>query len=79
MKVIRDSASVLSAEVSRFPILFPTPSVEAISSINEANNAIAQKNIENLVLTGALSSKNVFFLHEVLKSGYYSLCRKGWL
>ena len=79
MKVIRDTESILSAEVSRFPILFPTPSVEAISSINEASNALAQKNIENLVLSGALSSKNVFFLHEVLKSGYYSLCRKGWL
>lgn len=79
MNVITDSESVLHAEVSKLPILFPTPSVEAISSINDAGIILAQKNIENLVLTGALSSRNVFFLHEVLKNGHNSLIRKGWL
>jgi hypothetical protein len=79
MKVIEDSKNVLHAEVSRFPILFPTPSVEAVNSINDATTMLAQKNIKNLVLIGALSSNNVFFLHEVLKSGHESLCRKGWL
>jgi len=79
MSVISDSESVLHSEVSKLPILFPTPSVEAIGSINNACIILAQKKIENLVLTGALSSKNVFFLHEVLKSGYISLFGKGWL
>jgi oxygen-dependent protoporphyrinogen oxidase len=79
MSVIADSESVLYAGVSKLPILFPTPSVEAISSINDAATALAQKKIDNLVLTGALSSKNVFFLHEVLKNGYNSLVKKGWL
>jgi hypothetical protein len=79
MKVIEDRESVLHAEVSKSPILFPTPSVEAINSINDACDVLAKKKIDNLVLTGALSSKNVFFLHEVLKSGYKSLCTKGWL
>ncbi len=79
MAVISDSESIISAEVSRFPILFPTPSIDAINSLNEASKVLDQNNIENLVLTGALSSKNVFFLHEVLKSGYDSLCRKGWI
>jgi oxygen-dependent protoporphyrinogen oxidase len=79
MKVIENSDSVLYAEVSLLPILFPTPSVEAITSINDARVILAQKKIENLVLMGALSSKSVFFLHEVLKSGHESLCQKGWL
>ena len=79
MKVIEDKESILHAEVSKLPILFPTPSIEAIDSINNAYNVLAKKEINNLVLTGALSSKNVFFLHEVLKSGYKSLCMKEWL
>ena len=79
MNVIAGSESISHAEVSKLPILFPTPSVEAIRSIHDARTILAQKKIENLVLTGALSSKNVFFLHEVLKSGYISLFGKGWL
>ncbi len=79
MKVIENSGQILYAEVSNLPILFPTPSVEAIDSINEARSALARKRIENLVLTGSLSSKNVFFLHEVLKNGYESLREREWL
>jgi hypothetical protein len=79
MKVIENSSQILYAEVSNLPILFPTPSVEAVDSINEARNVLDKKSIENLVLTGSLSSKNVFFLHEVLKNGYESLRMKEWL
>lgn len=79
MEIIDSTAQILFAEVSPQPILFPNPSVEAMESIRNAVAVLDGKGIKNLILVGPLTSKDSFFLHEVLKSGYKQLKEKGWL
>jgi oxygen-dependent protoporphyrinogen oxidase len=79
MGIIESDEVVSHAEVSPIPILFPTPSVEAVTSIREASNLVEEKAITNLVLVGPLIKKDVFFLHEILKSGYRLMKEKKWL
>lgn len=79
MEIIPSRESVSAANVSPIPILFPTPSIEAVTSIKEAIQLIDSKLIPNLTLIGPLVRKDVFFLHEILKDGYSLMKAKGWL
>ena len=79
MRIIDSKSKILFAEVSPQPILFPNPSVEALTSIRNAVAILDKKKIKNLILIGPLTSKDTFFLHEVLKSGYKQIKEKGWL
>jgi hypothetical protein len=79
MGIILSKDSVLAAEVSPVPILFPTPSLEAVNSIRDASKLLDRMKIRNLVLIGPLVMKDVFFLHEVLKAGFSLMKEKGWL
>ena len=79
MGIIGSEAEILFAEVSPQPILFPNPSVEALTSIRNAVAIVDEKKIKNLILVGPLTSKDTFFLHEVLKIGFKKIKEKGWL
>ena len=49
---------------------FPLPTIRNIESMNEIRTQISNQNIDNLVSLGVYSSKNVFFIKDVLTDTY---------
>ena len=56
---------------------FPLPSVNNINAMNTINERIAQSGIENIIATGVLTQKNVFFIKDVLIDTYHKVKNKA--
>ncbi len=79
--ILDSEDQIIHLELSKNPILFPTPTLKTVDSIRRVNEHISGLQISNLVTTGTLSSPSIFFLHEVLKDGYQKIFRgnaDGW-
>jgi protoporphyrinogen oxidase len=69
--VIDDSYGVNFSKVEKSPGGgFPLPSVKNISNMNAINEKIKELHIKNIIPTGVLSGKNVFFIKDVLIDAY---------
>lgn len=69
--VINDSYSVLFSKVEKpFGGGFPLPSVRNIGNMGAINERIKEQHVKNIIPTGVLSGKNVFFIKDVLIDTY---------
>jgi len=55
---------------------FPLPSVNNIAALNEINSRIAAMGVNNIVPTGVLTGKNIFFIKDVLIDAYNKVTGK---
>lgn len=69
--IIDDSYKIHFAKVEKLAGGgFPLPSVRNIANMNTINKRICHESIENVIATGVLTEKNVFFIKDVLIDTY---------
>ena len=69
--IIDDGYTVLFSKVEKLTgIGFPLPSVKNIANMKEIGERIKKCEIKNIIPTGVLSEKNVFFIKDVLIDTY---------
>jgi protoporphyrinogen oxidase len=77
--VINSKSEVESVCVSSVPAAFPDPSQDNVHSLEKVFGYIAGAGFANLEVTGPMSKEGVFFLHEVLRSGYETIKSRHWV
>lgn len=77
--VISSKSDVQSVCISSVPAAFPDPTLENVQALERVFDFISGTGLTNLAVTGALSKRGVFFLHEVLRSGYEEIKRRDWV
>ena len=77
--VINSRSEVESVTISSVPAAFPDPSLDNVHSLEGVFEYISGAGLTNLEVTGPLSREGVFFLHEVLKSGYEAIKERNWV
>jgi protoporphyrinogen oxidase len=75
--VIDDTYAVTFSKVEK-PLGggFPLPSVTNITNMNAINERIKDRDVKNIIPTGVLSGKNVFFIKDVLIDAYSKVISK---
>jgi hypothetical protein len=77
--VIGSKSDVQSVCISPVPAAFPDPTLENVHALEKVFGFISGTDLTNLSVTGPLSKPGVFFLHEVLRSGYEEIKRRNWV
>jgi phytoene dehydrogenase-like protein len=77
--VISARSDVQSVTISSVPAAFPDPTLESVHSLERIFEFISDAGLANLSVTGPLSRQGVFFLHEVLRSGYQEIKQRDWV
>jgi protoporphyrinogen oxidase len=77
--VIDDSYTILFSRVEKHMSGgFPLPSVNNIRNMNTISERIKNACIENIIATGVLAEKNVFFIKDVLIDAYKKVKTRSW-
>jgi protoporphyrinogen oxidase len=75
--IIDESYTVLFSKVEKLGgVGFPLPSIKNIENMKEIGGRINKCAVKNLIPTGVLSGKNVFFLKDILADTYKKVCNK---
>jgi protoporphyrinogen oxidase len=75
--VIDDTYSLLFSKVEKLKGFgFPLPSVKNINNMKTTGERIQERGIKNIIPTGVLSGKNVFFIKDVLIDTYNKVIKK---
>jgi protoporphyrinogen oxidase len=75
--IIDHSYNVVFSKVEKYAGTgFPLPSVRNIDNINTISERIKKQRIKNIIPTGVLSEKNVFFIKDVLIDAYRKVISK---
>ena len=77
--VISSGSDVQSVCISPVPAAFPDPTLENVHALEKVFAFISGAGLTNLAVTGPLSKQGVFFLHEVLRSGYEEIKQRNWV
>jgi len=75
--VIDDSYTISFSKVEKLTgVGFPLPSVTNMSNMKEIGNRVKKEGIKNIIPTGVLSERNVFFIKDVLMDSYKKVIDK---
>jgi len=74
--VIDDNVAILFSKAEKLlGVGFPLPSINNISNMKLISERIKQCEIKNIIPTGVLSEKNVFFIKDVLTDAYHKVIK----
>ncbi len=76
--IIDDSYKEVFSKVEKCTgVGFPLPSVTNIGNMNKISKRIKEKSISNIIPTGVLTEKNIFFIKDVLIDAYNKVIRSN--